>query len=454
MMSLLRLHAALRPRVVSAVTRGVVEPVLRTPYLSTARWLPEFFAWPEQKRRAWQRDRLQDVLRHARDEVPYYRDVLAGRDVDGVDLTELPVIDKAMMRPCMDNFLSRGWRDIPHIAKKTGGSTGDPFQYPLDKRAWVHVYGANLYFWESAGYRYGERLVMVSSPPSLQSASEGLKTRLRSVLEGRVISAAGCHIDPETSLERALAAGRARGALWYGYASHIAAMADAVLEAGVRVPAPKVIVTTAELLFPTWRERIEQAFEAPLRDQYGCNDGGIMSQECSHGRLHLAENVSIVEVLDDAGHRCPPGDEGDVVVTNLHARTLPFLRYRIGDRAVLGAGTCPCGTEGTFLERVVGRHGNSLQLPNGRHVSMHPLGKCFFDARHVRRYQFVQPEPGRIQVRLEVEPGFDADERSMILGEVRRVVGSVVDVDLTTDEPMELTRGGKHRVVVRAFDPA
>ncbi|MEV0703317.1 hypothetical protein AB0I53_36115 [Saccharopolyspora sp. NPDC050389] len=454
MMSLLRLRTALRPRVVSAVTRSVVEPVLRAPYLSTARWLPEFFTWPEQKRRAWQRDRLRAVLRHAQEEVPYYRDVLAGRNVDGVDLAELPVIDKAMMRPCMDNFLSRDWRDIPHIVKKTGGSTGDPFQYPLDKRAWVHIYAANLYFWERTGYRYGDRLVMVGSPPSLQSASEGLKSRLRALLEGRVVSAAGCHIDPETSLERALTAGRARGVLWYGYASHVAAMADAVLEAGVRVPSPKVIVTTAELLFPTWRERIEQAFEAPLRDQYGCNDGGIMSQGCSHSRLHLAESVSIVEILDHAGRRCPPGEEGDVVVTNLHARTLPFLRYRIGDRAVLGAGTCPCGTEGTFLERVVGRQGDSLQLPNGKHVSMHPLGKCFFDARHVRRYQFVQPEPGRVQVRLEVEPGFDADERSMILGEVRRLVGSAVEVDLTTDEPMERTRGGKHRVVVRTFDAA
>ncbi|TDD34424.1 phenylacetate--CoA ligase family protein [Saccharopolyspora elongata] len=454
MMSLLRLRTALRPRVVSAVTRSVVEPVVRAPYLSTARWLPEFFTWPEQKRRSWQQDRLRAVLRHAQEEVPYYGDALAGRDVDGVDLAELPVVDKAMMRSCMDNFLSRGWRDIPHIAKKTGGSTGDPFQYPLDKRAWTQIYAANLYFWERTGYRYGDRLVMVGSPPSLQSASEGLKSRLRSLLEGRVVSAAGCHIDPETSLERALTAGRARGVLWYGYASHVAAMADAVLEAGVRVSPPKAIVTTAELLFPTWRERIEQAFEAPLHDQYGCNDGGIMSQECSLGRLHLAENVSIVEILDDAGRRCRPGEEGDVVVTNLHARALPFLRYRIGDRAVLGAATCPCGTEGTFLERVVGRQGDSLHLPNGKHVSMHPLGKCFFDARHVRRYQLVQPEPGRVLVRLDVEPGFEADERSMILGEVRRLVGSAVDIDLTTDEPMERTRGGKHRVVVRTFDPA
>lgn len=454
MTPVMRQRTGVRPHVVSAVTRGIVEPTLRAPYLTTARWLSEFFAWPEQERRQWQQQQLRSVLRHARQYVPYYADILDKRDLDTVDLTEVPVVDKATMRGCMEYFLSQGWRNIPYIWKKTGGSTGDPFQYPLDKQAWMHIYAASLYFWELTGYRYGERLVLLGSPPSLRPETAGWKSRLRFQLEGRVVSTAGWSIDAEKSLERALTAGRVRGALWYGYASTVAAMADAVLDKGVRVRPPKAIVTTAELLFPTWRERIEQAFDAPLRDQYGCNDGGILSQGCCQGRLHVAENVSIVEILDSTGRRCNPGEEGEVVVTNLHARTLPFLRYRIGDRAVLGSGTCPCGTEGTFLERVAGRQGDRLHLPDGRHVSMFALTRCFFDARHVRRYQFVQPAPGRVQVRLEVDSEFDSDERSMIAGEVRRRVGDAVEVDLTTDEPLLRTRGGKHRVVVRTFDEA
>ena len=60
------------------------------------------------------------------------------------------------------------------------------------------------------------------------------------------------------------------------------------------------------------------------------------------GRFHVAENISLVEILD-GDEPCPPGVEGDIVVTNLHAQALPFLRYRVGDRAVLGDGPCPCG---------------------------------------------------------------------------------------------------------------
>lgn len=447
-----RPRSSLRPRVVDMLTRGMVEPVLRAPYLSTARWLPEFFEWRPQERQRWQRERLQAVLRHSQKYVPYYRHLLGNRAVESVDLAELPVVDKAMMRERMDDFLSEGWHKIPHVAKRTGGTSGDPFQFPLDLRAWTHVYAASLHFYERTGYRYGERFVILGSPPSLHPETVNLKLRLRFALEGRVVSTAGWDISPETSLERAITAGQARGALWYGYASTVAAMADAVLKAGVHVAPPKAIVTTAELLFPTWRKRIEHAFGAPLRDQYGCNDGGIMSQECSHGRLHLAENVSIVEILDESGRPCPPGEEGDVVVTNLHARTLPFLRYRLGDRAVLGEGTCSCGTGGTFLGRVAGRQGDTLHLPDGRHPTMPALIHSFWNAHHVRRFQFVQQEAGRVQVRLDVDPGFDGNERSMVVREIRRQVGDSVELDVTTDEPLVRTRGGKHRIVVRTFD--
>jgi phenylacetate-CoA ligase len=444
-------RTGLRSRLTSAITGLVVEPTMRTPYLSTARWLTDFFSWPEHLRRRWQAKRMQQVVQHARAHVPYYRELLGGH-LGTVGLDDLPVVSKATFRKRMDDFLTENWRDVPHVRKQTGGTTGDPFQYPLDKRAWTQIYAANLYFWGLLGYRYGERLVMLGTPPSMHPRHHSWKDALRDALENRVISATGLDIEPETSLERALVAGRARGSLWYGYASITAAMADAVLEAGVRVPGPKAIVTTAEMLFPEWRERIERAFGAPVHDQYGCNDGGIMSQSCTQGRLHIAENVSIVEIIDDNGRRCPPGDEGDVVVTNLHARALPFLRYRTGDRAVLGEGTCPCGTEGMFLERVVGRRGDALRLPDGRHVSCHAVGVCFSNARHVRRWQCVQSDPERIQLRLDADPEFTADEGAAIVEAVRHKVGDTVAVDLTTDKPLERTRGGKHRIVVRTFD--
>ena len=50
----------------------------------------------------------------------------------------------------------------------------------------------------------------------------------------------------------------------------------------------------------------------------------------------------ILEILDEAGRPCGPGETGRVVLTDLHNFATPLIRYEIGDYAE-AAGPCPCG---------------------------------------------------------------------------------------------------------------
>jgi phenylacetate-CoA ligase len=185
-------------------------------------------------------------------------------------------------------------------------------------------------------------------------------------------------------------------------------------------------------------------------DQYGCNDGGLMTQTCGRGRFHIAENVSIVEILDNHGRPCPPGVEGEVVVTNLHARVLPFLRYRVGDRAVLGDGPCPCGKPGMTLARMAGRQLEVIRLPDGTEISGLPIGVPFEHSHTIRRWQIVQTNPTHLLVRLDVDPGYDEAEERRLLRELDEICRHQLEIALTTTEPIKFTVGGKHPVVVCA----
>jgi len=439
---------ALYTTLLGAAVPLVVEPVLGARYLSISRWLQDFSALPDQDRRAWQQERLAEVLRHARDSVPFYRRVLMNADPARTALADLPVVDKALVRCDQDAFRSDGWSSMRYVVKTTGGTTGDPWRYELDRAAWAHVYAAVLHFWGETGYRYGERIALIGTPPSLVGGGRGWKSRLRRALERRVHPSTGVATDHESSLRHARSAARSRAALWYGYAGMIAAMADSVLVEGIELRGrPRGIVTTSEPLLPEWRRRIERAFDVPVFDQYGCNDGGVLAQTCAHGRFHLADSVSIVELLDGDAP-CPPGTVGDVVVTNLHARVLPFLRYRVGDRAVLAEGPCQCGRPGPTLARVIGRSGDSVKLPDGGEVSLPGLTTAFWEAPNVRRWQLVQTDLDRIRVRLELAPGFDRVEAARLEEALRRRCGGSVAVELVTNEPFERTPGGKLQVVV------
>ena len=58
---------------------------------------------------------------------------------------------------------------------------------------------------------------------------------------------------------------------------------------------------------------------------------------------HVAAESYIVEVLED-GKPAPPGEEGDVVITDLNSFSVPLIRYQVGDRAVAIDDTaCACG---------------------------------------------------------------------------------------------------------------
>lgn len=438
------------PGFLGVLTQLVIEPLIGAPYLSTANWLRDFYSWPDERRREWQHARFQHVVALAARDVPFYRRLLSGRRADSVSRGDLPVVSKEIIRTAMDQFLADGWREMPRVAKQTGGTTGDPWNYPLDMRAWTHIYAASLHFYERAGYRYGERVVLLGAPPSLDE--KALKMRIRRRLEQHEVRLAGYAVDPEASARRVMRAAAMRGALWYGFAGTIAAMADAVLDHGLQLSGPRVIVTTAEPLQPAWRERITAAFGVMPFDQYGCNDGGVLSQTCARGRFHVAENVSIVEVID-GDQVAPPGVEGEIAVTNLHARALPFLRYKTGDRAVLGDGPCPCGTPGVTLERVAGRQVDRLDLPDGSQLSGLSFGRIFMSTPHVRRWQVVQVDQRRLTVRLDVDAGFDPEEAAVIQRGFRERVGDGVHVELETGAAIEQTRGGKQKIVVRYDDP-
>jgi phenylacetate-CoA ligase len=437
------------PSALAALTPVVLEPAFRAPYLTTAHWLRDFYAWPDDRRCEWQWRRLEAVVAQARRHVPFYRELLGPRrNWRGTSLADLPPVDKIRIAAKQEAFLADDLDRRPTVAKRTGGTTGDPWRYPLDRRAWTHMYAAGLHLFERTGYRYGERVVLLGAPASLGIAERDLRARLRRRIERHDTSLAGFAVDADTSARRVLAAVKAPAALWYGFAGTIAAMADAVLERGLSVRAPRAIVTTAEPLQPEWRRRIEQAFGIAPFDQYGCNDGGVLAQTCHRGRFHVAENLSIVEVLD-GDRACAPGREGDVVVTNLHAVALPFLRYRTGDRAVLGEGRCPCGTPGQTFERVGGREVDRLSLAGGVELSGLSFGSVFMHTHSVRRWQVVQRDARHIVVRLDLARPLPASERSHVLAAMRARCGEAVEVELDLGAEIERTPGGKQRLVVR-----
>jgi phenylacetate-CoA ligase len=130
-------------------------------------------------------------------------------------------------------------------------------------------------------------------------------------------------------------------------------------------PALRHIKTVGETVSAELRERTRRICELPIEDSYSSQECGVIAVQCTTGGLfHIMAESVVVEVLDSAGHPCPPGQSGRIVVTDLRNFASPMIRYDIGDIAVRGE-PCACGLQLPTLQSIMGRDRNLVARPDG-----------------------------------------------------------------------------------------
>ena len=147
------------------------------------------------------------------------------------------------------------------------------------------------------------------------------------------------------------------------------------------------------------RELSRQAFSAPAFSAYTSKEAHKIAHECPASRgFHVNSELLLVEILDDSGKPCGPGETGRVIVTPFLSTAQPLIRYEQGDLAAWG-GQCSCGRAHPVIARIDGRVRNQFRFLNG-HRFMPGIGhEAFRDLLRADRWQVAQTGPLDIEVR-------------------------------------------------------
>jgi phenylacetate-CoA ligase len=400
--------------------------------------------------RVWQDARLRRLVRHAYESVPFYRRLfdrhrLHPRHIRGVvDLDLIPTTDKATMRAeGAAALLARGHDRASLLTVRTSGSSGEPFTI---HRTWLEdklQYLLRLRTFGALGVRHRDRVVAVGVGGRPDSGDDKLI--------GRSLRALGFHnrelVDGLQEPARvAVQLREARPDVLVGLPGMLDRLTAPELTeviAGVR---PRLLVIGGEVATPAMRLRIREAFAAPLYETYGSHECPLIAWECRHsGDLHTCDDGVLVEVLQDE-RPAEPGERGEVVVTNLHAYAMPFLRYRIGDVATR-ADVCRCGLPFGSIAEIQGRMIDYFSLPDGR--LLHPYEVVtrlvWGPGEWLRRYQLVQERRDRV-VLYAVTDGPPSTERLETIGRtVRPLLGPGVAFEVRVVERIPEESTGKLR---------
>jgi phenylacetate-CoA ligase len=398
--------------------------------------------------RAWQDARLRRLVLHAYESVPFYRRLfdrhrLHPRHIRGVkDLELIPLTDKAEMRRAgQPDLLARGHDPAALLSVRTSGSSGEPFTI---RRTWLEdklQYLLRLRTFRAFGIRHRDRVVAVGVGGRPETGD-------RKVV-GRSLRALGFHdrqlIDGLQEPARvAVQLREARPEVLIGLPGMLHRLTAPELSeivAGVR---PRVVVVGGEVAAPAMRLRIREAFGAPLYETYGSHECPLIAWECRHsGDLHTCDDGVLVEVLRD-GQPVEPGERGEVVVTNLHAYAMPFIRYRIGDLATRVA-SCGCGLPFSGIGEIQGRMLDYFPLPGGRLLHPYEIVRLLVwgPGEWLKQYQLVQERADRVVLYAVAEPAPARLEG--VMRAVRPLLGPAVEFEVRLVERIPFESTGKLR---------
>ncbi|MEU3975358.1 phenylacetate--CoA ligase PaaK [Streptomyces bacillaris] len=406
---------------------------------------------------ALQLERLRTTLRHAYENVPFYRAAFDGAGVRPedcrtlADLARFPFTTKADLR---DNYpfgmFAVPERDVRRI-HASSGTTGRPTVVGYTERdldTWADVVARSI---RAAGGRPGHK-VHVAYGYGLFTGGLGAHYGAER-LGCTVIPASGGMTARQVQLIQDF-----RPEIIMVTPSYMLTLLDEFERQGVdpRTTSLEVGIFGAEPWTEAMRREIEDRFAIDAVDIYGLSEvmGPGVAQECVETKdgLHIWEDHFYPEVVDPfTGEVLPDGEEGELVFTSLTKEAMPVIRYRTRDLTRLLPGTAR-----TFrrMEKVTGRSDDMVIL---RGVNLFPtqIEEIVLRTPAVApHFQLRLTRHGRLDVLTvlaEARPDATADEREKaaraIAAGVKDGVGVSVSVEIVDPESLERSVGKIRRIV-------
>ena len=415
--------------------------------------------WPRDQLQEVQSRRLQRLIRHAYDHVPYYRRVMDERGVRPIDvvgpsdLPRLPVLTKDDIRVHGIEMVPEGFPRARLLEGRTGGSTGTPLRFYSSRDSRLsHGQARSIRAMEWAGVHLGDRTVIVTKRGTRGAIANNLvQAASRMVSREVFIDSSGFS---DASLANVLQRiRRASPRALRGYVSAVCIIAEYIEEAGASAPEVGEVVVGGEQLFREQRSLLHRVFGVQPFSRYSSFENYDIAMECeAHNGMHIAAEDLVVEIVDPLGRPVRPGEKGRLLVTNLHEYGMPLIRYDTDDESALIDSACPCGRELPLIDGVVGKTGNVIYTPSGKRLSPLTLGASTLAPMGVRQFQFEQDALAHVTVRLVPDQELDSDTVAALPPRVAshfgRVLGDDVRVDAIVVDHIEPTAAGKHLFLI------
>jgi len=426
------------------------------PFTRVRRLLRETETWNTAEIEAYQACELRRVVRHAFENVPFYRRMFERRglkptDIESAtDLARLPLIDRETIRENIGDLLAR---DVPPsriYRDTTGGTTGLPMyiygeQGAGPAREWAFVWRG----WNWAGHRFGERRAVIRGtryPPGRTPYSP--PWGFDPVHNEFLVSALDLTPGNLPGIVRQMTDLAVVCVQAYPSAMHM--LAEWLRVRGQGIPSLRLGLTGSETLLPRQRDQTEEQLGLRIYDHYGNSERSALIMQCEQRTYHIIPEYGIIELLDSEGNAVrEEGQIGEIVATGFTNRVMPLIRHRTGDFAIHTLRPCPCGRSFPAVERILGRRQEFFVGTRGELLTSLWSDEAIWEVREkIRAYQYVQDVPGRVTLNVESGEPLSGSEVATVHRRFLEVYPTLA-MELRYVEGIPRTERGKFRYLIQ-----
>lgn len=355
------------------------------------------------------------------------------------------------------SIYSNGFKELDKLIwSETTGSTGEPFKFPVIKEEMMRItaYSRMFYYW------FGWQPGAIKAKFWRSTLNKSLKQRLLELLKGEYVFCIYEHGNVEKTLlneerikEFINKLNELKPEIIEGYSTALDDIAIYMLDNAVRLNfKPKSVVSGAEQLTESQREHIEKAFGVPVFNRYSGTDSTMMVHECevqakTDHYLHIGEQNSYIEVVNEDNEKVYD-TRGIVVVTDFSRKIVPFIRYKVGDIAIMSDTiTCACGRGTRLIAELSGRVNDTMILPSGKKISPH----VWTFLKHylwIVRYQMIYSKEHKLTLNIVKDGSKFSQEELHYLEDEIKSLSSELEFEIVFVDKINPSFGGKIKQII------
>jgi len=215
----------------------------------------------------------------------------------------------------------------------------------------------------------------------------------------------------------------------------------------------------SDMLTHTMIKRIKRSFNVPIQINYGLSELGLIASKCPEGqRYHVHDEHFYLEIINQKGQACQPGEIGKVIVTDLSNHVMPLIRYDTDDLAIATDQNCPCGRQLYCFGEIHGRYSRIGLLPEGIYKRYSILRDILITLPHhldkyIEKYQVYHSKKNSFELRVQGQntpPDFD----ETIYKKWQELLGNdILNLEIKHVQQLKVSSSGKFQDFISEYSP-